>query len=79
MVQKRWVLNMDKPTISNRFTIGDIVLVKHDTALGNCEVVNPCDPTNMVLITGKAVGYYVRVKDSTGEILGYHETSLQLV
>jgi len=64
---------------SNMFNIGDVVIIKHDHALGKCEVVTPCDPTDMVSINGEAVGHYVRVRSSTGEILGYHEKSLQLL
>jgi len=69
----------DIPEITNKFKVGDIVTVKQDASVGKCEIVNPCDPTDMKRINGDPVGHYVRIKINSGEILGYHEANLVLV
>ncbi len=70
----------DIPKITNTFSVGDKVTVKYDAALGECEVVNSCDPTTAYCVhSNKPVGHYIRVKINTGAILGYHEESLTLI
>lgn len=68
--------------------VGDkVILLPHRNKLPDgtfkdefATVTNPCDPTDMKSITGKPIGFYVRVRpDGKDKIAGYHLSSLQLV
>jgi len=65
------------------FNKGDTVIVKHQTELGECIVVDPHDPTDMVRVgngpskPGKPVVFYVRIDTPKGKAQGYHEESLE--
>lgn len=61
-----------------RFAKGDKVIVKHQRELGECTVVDPHDPTDMVRVgTGKPVGYYVRIDTPKGKNQGYHAENIE--
>jgi len=67
------------------FEQGDTVIVKHQLELGECIVVDPHDPTDMVRVgngpnkPGKPVVFYVRIDTSKGKAQGYHAENLEKV
>ena len=75
-----------KDMLINEFRLGERVIVKSQVELGECVVVNPYDPTEILRvgdgpdILGKPVGHYVRIDsiDPKGrKNMGYHAESLE--
>lgn len=62
-----------------KFKKGDKVIIKHDVKLGECEVTNGYDKTDMLRVGGEPVGHYVRINTSKANDQGYHEASLEKV
>jgi len=65
------------------FEKGDTVVVKHQPELGECIVVDPHEPTDMLRCgdgpnkPGKPVGFYVRIDTPKAKNQGDHAESLE--
>lgn len=62
------------------FNINDKVVIKHQRDLGECVVVNPYKPTDMLaVVTGKPIEYYVVIDTPKAKNQGYHAKNLEKV
>jgi len=58
------------------FEKGDTVVVKHQREMGECIVVDPHEPTDMMRVgpapnkPGEPVGFYVRIDSAIGKNQG---------
>ena len=62
-----------------KFSIGDKVTIKHQPEIGECIVINAYDQSDMIMVGGRAVEYYVRIENDKIKDAGYHYWNLELV